>query len=220
MKNLYIFLLCSIILLGILQIKIVKQTNILKEGLQDKNFVILLGDSIFQNEGYVKDENTIEYKLKNKMNSLVLAKDDSRIEDIITQYNEIPEDLNEPNTYLFISIGGNDLLNYYVTYQYDSDDLSKFNIVWEKYVREINKIINRTKCTVVLTDLYYVYEKTYHKYYNIIDAWNNNLERFSKKKNILLYKISELVKREKDYVNIIEPSKYGSQIIVDNIVNF
>jgi len=50
MKNLYIFLLCSIILLGILQIKIVKQTNILKEGLQDKNFVILLGDSIFQNE--------------------------------------------------------------------------------------------------------------------------------------------------------------------------
>jgi len=219
-KNIYIFVLCSIILLGILQIKIVKQTNILKEGLQDKNFVILLGDSIFQNEGYVKDENTIENKLKNKINSLVLAKDDSLIEDVISQYNEIPEELNEPNTYLFISIGGNDLLGYYVTNQYNSDDLSKFNIVWDKYVREINKIINKTKCTVVLTDLYYVHENTYHKYYNIIDAWNNNLERFSKKKNILLYKISELVKREKDYVNIIEPSKYGSQIIVDNIVNF
>ena len=173
---------CSIILVCILQIKIVKQTNILKEGLQDKNFVILIGDSIFQNEGYVKDENTIEYKLKNKMNSLVLAKDDSRIEDIMTQYNEIPEDLNEPNTYLFISIGGNDLLNHYVINQYDSEDLSKFNIVWEKYVREINKIINKTKCTVVLTDLYYVYENSYHKYYNIIDAWNNNLERFCKKK--------------------------------------
>jgi len=129
------------------------------------------------------------------MNSLVLAKDDSIIEDIITPYNEIPEDLNEPNTYLFISIGGNDLLNYYVTYQYDSNDLSKFNIVWEKYVRATNKIINRTKCTIVLTDLYYVYEKTYHKYYNIIDAWNNNLERFSKKKKYITLQNKRISKK-------------------------
>jgi len=216
MKNteIYIYLLCSVIFFCIIQ------TKRIKEGLQDNNFVVLIGDSIFQNKGYVQDKHTIEYRLKNKINSMVLAKDDSRIIDIFSQYKEIPKDLNETNTYLFISIGGNDLLYEYQEKGEHIEDLSAFNKVWENYVREINKIINRTSCTVVLTDIYYVYNKTYHKYYNIIDAWNKNLERFCKEKNILLYQISNLVKRRKDFVNNIEPSKYGSEIIANNIVNF
>ena len=216
MKNaeLYIYLLCSVIFFCIIQ------TKRIKEGLEDNNFVILIGDSIFQNKGYVKDEHSVEHRLKNKINSMVLAKDGTRIIDLFSQYMQIPKELNVPNTYLFISIGANDLLYEYQEKGEHIEDLSAFNKIWENYVKVINKIIDRTSCTVVLTDIYYVYNKNYHKYYNIIDSWNKNLERFCNINDILLYKISNLVKEKKDFANNIEPSKFGSEIIVNNILDF
>ena len=52
------------------------------------------------------------YKKTHKKN-LVLAEDESKIDDIQLQLKRMPDKLNNKNTYVFLSVGGNDLLNIY-----------------------------------------------------------------------------------------------------------
>ena len=101
-----IFFLFTILIIGVFIIK-----NIETFSNQDK--LILIGDSIFKNDRYVKKGNSVtDYLLRNHKNSLILAEDDSKIININSQINKIPDNLNKKSTYVFISVGGNDLLDY------------------------------------------------------------------------------------------------------------
>ena len=101
-----------------------------REGIQNKiTHIVLLGDSIFQNKKYVPKSKSVEYLLKEKLSipSLVLAQDNAIIYDIPNQYNSMPIDLNAKSTNLYISIGGNDLLNLYE--HNNTKNTNLFNIV-------------------------------------------------------------------------------------------
>ena len=50
--------------------------------------------------------------------------------------------------------------------------------------------------------------------------WNEQLDEFCNSNDILIYKISNYLKEKKHFVNSIEPSKTGSEIIVQNIIKF
>ena len=213
-KNLYYFLLFSVIIVCLIQ------SSRIQEGLEDYNKVVLLGDSIFKNNSYVGEENSIEYLLKTRIDSLVLAKDNSLIKDVLSQYKNVPNKYNEPNTYLFVSTGGNDLLNGYHYSNGDITNMKKFNEIWKQYEKTILQLKNKTDCTLVLSDLYYIKDQDYLKYHKIIKKWNDVLYEFCDKNNILIYKISSFVKDKKHFVNSIEPSKIGSKLIVDNIIKF
>ena len=56
------------------------------------NNVILLGDSVFKNNLYVTEKYSVENRLDRKMNTLGLAEDGAVINDIMQQYNQIPEE--------------------------------------------------------------------------------------------------------------------------------
>ena len=215
-KNIYII---SLLLLVIISVCLI-QTSRIQEGMEEYNKIVLLGDSIFKNNSYVGEKHSIEYLLERKIDSRVLAEDNSVIKDIIPQYSKMSNKDNEPNTYLFVSIGGNDLLNAYHYSNTDVDDLRKLDRIWNEYEEMVFQLKSKTDCTLVLTDLYYIKDKDYLKYHKLIKKWNERLYEFCNSNDILIYKISNYVKEKKHFVNSIEPSKIGSRIIVENIIKF
>ena len=215
-QNIYII---SLLLLVIISVCLI-QTSRIQEGMEEYNKIVLLGDSIFKNNSYVGKKHSIEYLLEREIDSRVLAEDNSVIKDIIPQYSKMSDKDNEPNTYLFVSIGGNDLLNAYHYSNTDVDDLNKLNTIWNEYEEMVFQLKSKTDCTLVLTDLYYIKDKDYLKYHKLIKKWNEQLYEFCNSNDILIYKISNYVKEKKHFVNSIEPSKIGSTIIVENIIKF
>jgi len=210
-------ILCIILFIGI--VLCLYNYNI-KEGLENNNNVILLGDSVFKNNPYVTDKFSVENRLERKMNTLGLAEDGAVINDIMQQYHQVPEEWDNKNTYLFVSVGGNNILNDYYYTDVPTTNLKPFDAIWNDYESQIKDLKSATKCKIVLTDIYYITDVNYRKFHPLIKKWNNHLQTFAKKEKLSVYKISELVDRPQDFTHSIEPSIIGGQIIVDNIINF
>jgi hypothetical protein len=86
----------------------------LKEGLTNNDKVILMGDSVLNNSNYVPLDKSVINILKTKTNNILnVAKDGATINDLYEQLDKIPMDFNRADTYVFISVGGNDILNEY-----------------------------------------------------------------------------------------------------------
>ena len=86
----------------------------IKEGLSsiNKKNIILLGDSILNNSNYVNPGESVSDIIKSKGRKVInVAVDNSKIKDINKQLNRIPSSYNKSNTYIFLSVGGNDILN-------------------------------------------------------------------------------------------------------------
>lgn len=190
-----------------------------REGIQNKvTHIVLLGDSIFQNNNYVPKSKSVEYLLKEKLSipSLVLAQDNAIIYDIPKQYNSMPLNLNAKTTNLYISIGGNDLLN---LYEHNNTNNSKlFNMVWEIYKKTILMLIDSTQCNIILTDIYFITDPNYSKYIPMIKKWNSNLYQFAGQHKLNVFKISKILTQPKDFTNSIEPSVIGGNKMVNSFI--
>jgi hypothetical protein len=190
-----------------------------REGIQNKiTHIVLLGDSIFQNKKYVPKSKSVEYLLKEKLSipSLVLAQDNAIIYDIPNQYNSMPIDLNAKSTNLYISIGGNDLLNLYE--HNNTKNTNLFNIVWELYKKTILMLIDSTQCNIILTDIYFITDPNYKRYIPIIKKWNSNLYQFANQHKLKVFKISKILTQPKDFTNSIEPSVIGGNKMVNSFI--
>ena len=118
--------------------------------------IVLLGDSIFQNSNYVPKDKSIEYLLKERLpiQSLVLAQDNATIHLVSHQYKSMPSIMNTKNTNIYISIGGNDLLNAYTNN--DTSNMDLFDMIWNLYKSTILNLNRNTQCNIILTDIYYI----------------------------------------------------------------
>ena len=84
----------------------------LKEGLTNNNNIILMGDSVLNNSNYVPEGKSVYDNLKTKLNNVLnVAKDGATINDLYLQLEKIPIELNSSETFIFISAGGNNILN-------------------------------------------------------------------------------------------------------------
>ena len=114
------------------------------EALTNDIDIVLIGDSMLENSNYVdKDKTVSSFIKKTHKKNLVLAKDESTVDDIELQLNQIPDNLNNKNTYVFLSVGGNDLLEIYKYQKKDTNELFYVNYVFENYkqlVTDIKKI--------------------------------------------------------------------------------
>lgn len=178
--------------------------------------IVLLGDSIFQNNNYVPKDKSIEYLLKENLpiESLVLAQDNATINLLYQQYKSMPTSMNSKHTNLYISIGGNDLLNAYTNN--DTSNMDLFDMIWNLYKSTILNLNRNTQCNVILTDIYYITDSTYAKYIPIIKKWNNNLYQFANKHNFNVFKISKILTKPQDFTNGIEPSVIGGTKMVNS----
>jgi lysophospholipase L1-like esterase len=191
----------------------------------DKQSFILLGDSIFQNDAYVTDGKSVDNMLIERTNgkTISLAVDHSKIVDVYEQILQIPDNLNFSSTTIFLSAGGNDILNHYVDSNNDITNRNILGTMFASYKNIIKSIKNKmSNANIVLLDIYYPENLTYKQYHPIIKEWNEMIYNYAResKNNIKgVLKISSILTKNDDFTLGIEPSSIGSQKLVDAILS-
>jgi hypothetical protein len=160
--------------------------------------VYLVGDSIFDNGMYVpKGEDVYSYIKKKNPRAIMVARDNSTIQDVYRQLDRIHATDNDT---IFISIGGNDILNNIMT----------MDEMMIKY-REMLSHVEKGK--IFLCDVYYPPQMKH--LYPIIKKWNAFIHSFRGRYGIK--KISNTITLPEHFTSIIEPSHIGSKIIAETI---
>ena len=186
------------------------------------NNIILIGDSILNNEVYVFENESVPDLIKNKMQPEQLfynfAKDGATIQDCITHLTNIPEDkmaaINalKTDTSIFVSAGGNDILN-------SRNSESTINALFEKYIKLITAIKKTFPLkNIVVLNLYYPLKPSFKMFYPFIKQWNELLEANQDKNNYKVLKIDKIIIDADDIVYDIEPSFKGGKKIAASIV--
>jgi lysophospholipase L1-like esterase len=221
---LYIFLLLSFIIVvsywtTINDIKY----NLIESFNSNKQTFILLGDSILKNDAYVADGKSVDYLLIEKTNgkTISLAVDHSKIVDIFDQINNIPSDLNNNLTTIFLSAGGNDILSYYVDNNGDSKNDKPLKPMFAAYKKLVNAIQTKVQqANIVLLDIYYPENMTYKQYHSIISEWNNMIYDYAKTNKYEVLKISSILTKPEDFTLGIEPSATGGAKLVSEMLTW
>lgn len=188
----------------------------------NKQTFVLLGDSILKNDAYVSDGKSVENLLVERTNNktICLAVDHSKIIDIYSQVDKIPEELNSNYTTVFLSAGGNDILTHYVDQGNDSTDTSILGTMFGAYKKLIKSIQNKLpNANIVLLDIYYPDNMTYKQYHSVIDSWNQMVYDYASQNGLSVLKISGVLTQSDDFSFGIEPSATGSRKLVDTILS-
>ena len=175
--------------------------------------IVLLGDSILENSSYANP--CILEILKSTSHSvLCLAQDNSTIESTYLQLHDLTSNLNNRNTFIFVSAGGNDILNKFVYKDIQSDKHKNIHNIFHEYqslVLSLKKKMNLSN--IILLNIYYPYDEYYKSYYPLIKEWNNLLKDFCLKNGFKLLNIADIMTMKEDFSFDIEPSSVGSQKI-------
>ena len=224
MNYLYIFILIFIILVVSFYTQYKYDSINTETFSNNKNSIVLLGDSILKNNSYVKNGQSIEDILReNKGDNLYcLALNNSTIVDVYSKIDSIPIELNNENTTIFLSSGGNDILSQYVD-KHDSDvsDTHVLNVIfiaYKKMVKSLRAKMNKVK--IVLIDIYYPTSNQFSQYKPIVQDWNKMLEKYAREKSYGLIQISKSVTASDDFTLSIEPSEKGGEKIARSILNY
>lgn len=209
MKNLYIIFFISLITFILYILHNTKEYFTI-----NKKTIILLGDSVFNNNSYVEKGKAVNEILNKKAdeNTIIisLARNDSTINNIYQQLENVNIDLNNKLTTVFLSVGGNDIMNL---------QEKNMNTTFKKYNTLIDAIRSKLpNVKLVLLNVYY--PPNVSKYDSIIDKWNTNLELEYKanNKNIYILNLANLLKEPSDFVFNIEPSITGGEKIANKIL--
>jgi len=213
MKYFYIYI---IILVCFIFFMAYYNSNFHIEGFTQSNIdYVLMGDSVLNNKIYVQKGKSIKDLIQNATsgNVLLLAKNNATIQEVYSQINKLTDTSNTNNTTIFLSVGGNDILN-------DSEqgtlDLDSLFDDYKKLVNTIKNIAPNPK--LLLFDIYYPKDKNYEKYYSFIQQWNNMLYDFVLQNNYNMFKISNVLTQPDDFKKGIEVSTTGSQKLVNALL--
>jgi hypothetical protein len=216
---LYIFILSIFIFI---MVYFINSYNI--EGFNNNKTYVLMGDSILKNNAYVTDGKNIESLIieRNKQ-TYSFAEDHSRISDVFIQVNSLPIELNNPDTYIFISAGGNNILAHYVDNNEDATNTSILKPIFGAYKNLIKSIQARLpEAKIILLDIYYPNNLQYKPFHSIIKEWNNMIYHFADNPKNQIYtviKISNYLTQSDDFSFGIEPSSSGGKKIADLILS-
>jgi lysophospholipase L1-like esterase len=184
----------------------------LKEGLTNNDTVILMGDSVLNNANYVPAGKSVYDSLKSKLSKVInLAKDGATISDLYGQLDKIPVDLNNTNTYIFISAGGNDILNKRT--ELSTTEIRRLFDLYMEFLKALRTKLGSAK--INLLNLYLPVNPRYQSYKTSIDQWNQLLQASSNKVGEM-YNVVDLyglLKTPEDFVYDIEPSESASDKI-------
>lgn len=204
-----------IVVISILIIVSCAFVKTLKEGLTNNNTVILLGDSVLNNANYVQSGDSVYDKLKQKLsNVLNLAKDGATIVDLYSQLDNVSVDLNKQSTYIFVSAGGNDILNKNIR---NTNDIKHLFDTYFNFIKSLKAKMNNISINVL--NLYVPSNPSYNDYRQSIEQWNklisDNSDNIGLTYNVL--DIYSLMNSPDDFVYDIEPSDTASAKIANLI---
>jgi len=182
--------------------------------------VFLVGDSILQNELYATPsiDDYLSEKINNQ-NLFFFAEDNTTISSCSSQLSRINIDYNNKNSFIFVSVGGNDILNKIVYVDNPTNELL-IDIIkeYESFIRSILSKLN--KSNIILLNIYYPTNSYFHKYYNYIDKWNKFIKEFAEKNNCKLLDLTEFMNSPDDFSFRIEPSDIGGKKISNHIISY
>jgi hypothetical protein len=189
--------------------------------------IVLIGDSILNNNMYVPVGNSVadNIKLLHGNNIIIGAKDGATIETCYKQLT-INNIINSENYFLFISIGGNDILNNSGSFgtslnNKNNDKNNKFDNLKKKYIELIDSIKEKyPKIKINLLNLYFPTDEKYNKYEKIIIEWNKMISSLCSKNKYNLLRLDNLLTNASDFTHEIEPSSIGSEKIAKLIVDY
>ena len=221
----YVFLLCLFIV-GVSYYNTLLGSDLLQEPFVPGNekTYILLGDSILKNNNYAKHGKGIDDLLieRNEGNVTSLALDNSTIVDVYKQISSIPIDKNTPDTLIFLSVGGNNILQNYVEQSNnDLNDITYLKTIFAAYKTLVRTLREKmTQSQLVLVDIYYPENVKYQVYRDLITKWNTMLYEYARENGINILKISKVITDKGDFTLGYEPSDQGGAKIVDLIANY
>ena len=185
----------------------------LKEGLTNNNNIILMGDSVLNNSNYVPEGKSVYDNLKTRLNNILnVAKDGATINDLYLQLDEIPIELNNSETFIFISAGGNNILNK----QTNTD----INQLFNSYMEFLNALrVKLSNVKINIMNLYVPANPRFQPYKKYIDQWNNLINKNSSNVGEMynVVDLNSLLTNSSDFVYDIEPSESGSEKIANII---
>lgn len=199
----------AIILISLIIIFSCAYFKSIKEGLTNNNTVILMGDSVLNNASFVPPGKSVYDNLKTKLSNVInLAKNEATINDLYSQLDEISIDLNKTDTYIFISAGGNDILN--KNKQLNSDEIKQ---LFDLYMTFLNSLIAKLdNVQLNILNLYLPTNPRFISYKSSVEQWNQLLKENSSKigQNYTVVDVNELLKSPDDFIYDIEPSDSAS----------
>jgi len=188
-----------------------------KESFSSNTVVVLLGDSVFKNESYVKSGLSVSEYVKNQTSSTYCyALNDSTIVDVYHQLEQIPLDYNDPNCSIFLSVGGNDILSNHVE---NIESLRPIFIAYTKLIRSIKTKMDKSK--LFLVNIYYPSSLKYSQYTPILVEWNQMIDdyAYNSTSNIAgVVRLNEILKEKSDFTHEIEPSESGGLKVAEAIL--
>jgi hypothetical protein len=180
--------------------------------------VVLLGDSILKNNVYVVKG--VDELLREKIDGDIinLARDGATIRQTYKQIDEIPDRLNRHETAIFLSVGGNDIVELFVNGSYDVEkDGRRVNTLFLSYKQLVNELREKmNKARLILLDIYYPVSEDYRAYHPLIKRWN----RLQSELTDDVVNVSRKLTNEDDFVYDIEPSDNGGEKIAELIKNW
>jgi hypothetical protein len=225
MKNFYLRVFFLLIVILVFSLYTTYKSE--KEGYSSNsttNTIILLGDSILQNSSYVPRGKAVEDIIRKRLNSSChcYAKNNAKTYEIQNQVTNIPLELNNSDTTIFLSAGGNDILDKYVERNDPNlNDFDYLNTIFGAYKNLVKTIKTKMEnAKLVLLDVYYPKSAKYLPYTNIITTWNHKIYEYAKNNHIEVLRISTILTKPEDFTLEIEPSETGGEKISDAIVGF
>ena len=185
----------------------------IKEGLTNNNTLILMGDSILNNANYVPEGTSVYAFLKQKVSNVInVAKDGATINDLYTQLDKIPIELNNSQTYIFISAGGNNILSNSTT-KLNKDQIIQLFNTYIDFLKALRAKLSNVNINIL--NLYLPTNPRYQSYKSSVDQWNQLLKEYSNKigETYNILDLHTLLTSPEDFIYDIEPSKTASHKI-------
>jgi len=187
-----------------------------REGLTNNDTIVLIGDSILNNAAYVPPNQSVVHLLKEKTPRVYsFAKEGATIQDCYNQLDQVPIDVNNSKTYVFISVGGNNILN--SQGQMDSASIKKLFVSYMDFVNALRAKLSSVNINIF--NLYMPTDPRFQSYKPSIDEWNKLIQENSFKVGAMynVMDIASLLTSPDDFVYNIEPSTVASEKIANMI---
>lgn len=192
--------------------------------------ICLMGDSIFDNDGYVPGEpgviEQLRRSLPQKWSASKVAVDGDRIAHIAEQLENVPTH----TTHIFVSIGGNDLRTFGHLLrevaqgarleQLIASPLAEFEA---SYGAMLDKLLQSglpvTACTIYTAIPFAEPEMRNHAP-DAINAFNARILQMAQARSVPILRLDKICTVKEDFAEIspIEPSSQGGQKIVDALL--
>jgi hypothetical protein len=189
---------------------------------QKSQNIVLIGDSMLNNSNYVSQGESVPDLLSNKLIGTAavynFAKDGATIADCYAQLDKISSNLNNSNTTIFVSCGGNNILN--SRGPTDSDYVTNLFGQYSELLKSVKVVASNTNADIYVLNLYTPTSGHYTSYHSAIDQWNQLLDDNAFSLGYTVVKTSSLLTVDEDFTYGIEPSYKGGKKLVSKLVDY